>query len=252
MASEASSASAVARNSAPRHGLEIDARRSAQVKQLLSYVATKLDKEKLLSQGKCLRCAFFDPSTCVCDELQPLPCKHKVTVMLHPAELGSQSSTHNIMKLTLQNAEVCVWNSPDFPTGTSIWDHVTRDSVETGRAPVILFPSADAMTVPELLHSMTASERAAGIHVVVLEGTWANAKSMIKDIPPGARRVVIQPTRVNTLFSPLRTQPAPGKVSTIEAVACLFDEIRLALRTTDKFSGETRSTEAICASRSFQ
>ena len=55
-----------------------------------------------------------------------------------------------------------------------------------------------------------------------------SVRAMVRAIPSGALCVVVEPGSPVALFSPTRAQPGPGRVSTAEAVACVFDEWRAA------------------------
>jgi hypothetical protein len=76
--------------------------------------------------------------------------------------------------------------------------------------------------------------------VIAFDGTWPNARKTQRDIELSALtlssysvdRCFIDNSIVSNfaLFSPLRRQPTIDRVSTLEAVACCFDEIGLAIR----------------------
>lgn len=166
------------------------------------------------------------PRSCICAVLRPLPSIHAVTVLLHPAELGRASSTHAILSRGLKNSDVAVWGSSATPDMRSVLCSVARACDVSGRTPVFLFPAPQALSVRGLHAALPPERRRSGLHVIVLDGTWANVRPLVRDMPPGAACVVVRPGTPHALFGPLRTQPNPGRVSTAEAVACLFDEWR--------------------------
>ncbi|RYG54837.1 DTW domain-containing protein [archaeon] len=167
---------------------------------------------------------------CICGAFQQLRPPHAVTALIHFSELARSSSTHTVLAKSIPGTDVAVWNSPEHPTATAVWDAVTAKCAVSGRTPVILYPSSDAVPVEDFVRSMRPEARAAGLHIVVLDGTWNTVRAIFSDLPTSAPRIVVRPTTVFTLFSPLRTQPAPGRVSTVEAVACVFDEYAAAMR----------------------
>lgn len=63
-----------------------------------------------------------------------------------------------------------------------------------------------------------------GLHIVGIDGTWKNALHISRALPISAHLVTIENPYIITLFQPLRRQPSPGRVSTAEAIACVFDD----------------------------
>lgn len=62
--------------------------------------------------------------------------------------------------------------------------------------------------------------------MLVLDGTWGNVRAMETELPADAPRVVVAPPGTYTIFGPCRAPPAPGRISSLEAVACLLDAWR--------------------------
>ena len=244
----------------------VDARRAVQVARSVVLNSARRDAEARLERGLCPDCGFpkyIPPAVvahnaarvappprpdappppaapapmvlrpanlCVCASITPLPCVHKVTALVHATELGRHTSTHQILVAGLRHSAVRVWQSAETPSVAAAWEEAVAECAVSGRTPVMLYPSRDAIPAATLFRALSPERQAAGLHVLVLDGTWNNVKPMARTIPADATKVVIEPPRVCTLFSPLRAQPSPGRVSTVEAVACLFDELRVAQR----------------------
>lgn len=223
--------------------------RSDQVKRTLE----RIEKQKALS-GRCVGCGLLQQPprvTCICGAggvLKPLPSRHSVTTIIHPCELARVSSTHILLKLGLAKSATCVWNTEQWPDVASVWQHVRQECEATGQAPAFLYPSPHAVHVADYYRSLPPAQRRAGLSLVVLDGTWSNAKCIAKELPglleahrtmsasggsggstsrfvPAPVAVYVTPRQPFTLFHPLRRQPSPGRVSTVEAVALVFDDV---------------------------
>jgi DTW domain-containing protein YfiP len=111
---------------------------------------------------------------------------------------------------------------------------------------VVLYPSADALSPAELLEARGGSQGVhcigdAGCHdsgaqrggggdasldIIVLDGTWSQARSLFRLIPPTVRKVAVDCTALRSSFGTrVRRQgadrEAAGRVSTLEAYAHL-------------------------------
>jgi DTW domain-containing protein YfiP len=204
-------------------------------------------KDAKLERGACPRC-YLDAEppadACVCDLMTPLPAPHAVTCFVHATELYKTSSTHQLLLRGLQHSELCVWHSDAYPTAAVVWEHVLQQCAASGRTPAVLYPSPTAIPATEFLARLSPERRRRGVHVVVLDGTWHNVSAMNTELPASAPRIVVSPPPTYTLFGPLRAPPTPGRVSTLEAVACLFDELRSSLRPTPVDGGAGGSAGA--------
>jgi DTW domain-containing protein YfiP len=198
---------------------------SAVVTAWVERHLTRRNPAWLRKDGRCLHC-YLTVTTCSCGTLPAAANKHTVTVLLHPQEVGRLTSTSGVLRLGLRRCHVRVWNSAATPTVAAAWEEIQAQCAASGQTPAFLFPAPHAVPVGQLWSALPPAKRAAGLHVCVLDGTWSNARAMARYLPPDAHCVVIAPPAVFTLFSPLRTQPAPGKVSTLEAVAVMFDELQ--------------------------
>jgi DTW domain-containing protein len=180
------------------------------------------------SAGDCCEACTLSVRCCICGVLRPLPSLHAVTVVAHPLELARSSSTHPLLVRGLRSADVAAWGSPETPDLRAVLARVASACAVSKRTPVFLFPAPQALSVAGLYGALSTAERAAGLHIIVLDGTWANVRPMVRGLPSEAPCIVVRPGSPHALFGPIRTQPGPGRVSTLEAVACAFDEWRAA------------------------
>ena len=209
-----------------------------------AQVARTLARTDARTGGRCGGCGLqvLPPrSHCVCALVRPLRCRHAVTTVIHPCELARASSTHRLLARGLQACDTRVWNTPAWPDVAAVWADVRAQCAVSGRAPAVLYPAPHAVPVAAFYAALPPRQRAAGLHLIVIDGTWSNARCIAKQLPallepPGGGAaptdgcapvaVCVGPRQPHTLFHPLRAQPSPGRVSTLEAVALVLDECR--------------------------
>ena len=187
------------------------------------------------------RCPRCDKPTglCVCDRVVPLAVRTRVLVLQHPDEPDEVLGTARLLALALGDAVRIVsgvtWRSLDAALGESAanadWAVLWR-----GQLPRPLTPAEDA--APVLALDRNGDSRVgtwAGF--VVLDGTWAQARSLWWQNPWLLRlgRVLLRPTEPS-IYGRVRREPRREAVSTLEAVAEALaangedPEVRAALR----------------------
>ena len=153
----------------------------------------------------CERCRR--PQTaCYCAFLPELATRTKVVVLQHPRERDMAIGTARLAHLCLPNSELHVgaqWERSNT---------LQRVLADPSRTAVLLYPAEGAVDVAEL-------PRATPLTLVVVDGTWANAKKMVTRNPVLAAlpRVAFQPARPSEYR--IRREPKPHCVSTVEALA---------------------------------
>lgn len=142
-------------------------------------------------------------STCVCASIVPIDNRTGVFVLQHPKERGHPIGTARFVELGLRNSEVVVAAN------------AARDlcaPIDVPPRTGLLFPRADARDLEEV----PAAERPE--HLVVLDGTWAQARALYRRNPwlqslPHYQLSPASPSRYR-----IRKEPSPEYVSTIESV----------------------------------
>jgi DTW domain-containing protein YfiP len=150
----------------------------------------------------CYRC-FRPPALCYCAELVPVSNTTPVIILQHPREQWHPLGTVRILRESLQQVQVLV-----------DWDHGLRRGTRPLELPVgagLLFPSPGARD----LACLSPDEFPASL--VVLDGTWTQAKALYRDIPglrslPHFAFAPDQPSRYR-----VRREPRQHYVSTVEA-----------------------------------
>jgi DTW domain-containing protein len=150
----------------------------------------------------CLRCRR--PKTvCWCDALKPAESRTRVVFVQHPLEARVPISTCRMAHLSLPNSEL----------------HVALGAEGSGRLEAlcaepdtwVLFPSATSTP----LESLPRPPK----NLVVVDGTWDNARKVVNNSPLFAAlpRIGFQPDRPGNYR--IRKEPKEHCLSTIEAVA---------------------------------
>ncbi len=147
---------------------------------------------------------------CFCDRITLLPTRHRLLLLQHPRERRMGIGTARLAHLALPGSQLRV--GLDFST-----DPVVRALLAQPPA-YVLFPGPQALP-PEQL----PGDRP--ITLVVLDGTWAQARKLLTLNPAIAAlpRVAFRPRRPSAYE--IRRQPAEFCLSTIEALAEVLERL---------------------------
>jgi DTW domain-containing protein YfiP len=149
---------------------------------------------------RCLRPATF----CVCAELRPVPSATRVVLLQHPREARLAICSAWLTRLALENAEL--------HRGVVFEDHPRVRELVAMPGAALLFPGEGAVPAGEVSPPPPV--------LVVIDGTWLQADRMLRDNPSLATLPRIGLVHDHESgYTGLRREPAPGHLSTIEAVA---------------------------------
>ena len=147
---------------------------------------------------------------CYCAQLPQLPTRTRVVVLQHPRERRVGIGTARMAQLALPNSLLHV--GIDFARNPAV------SALLSGPSPTyLLFPGPDARDVRELAH-------AEPITLVVVDGTWSQARTLVRVNPALAAlpRIAFTPKQ-RSVYDRIRREPADFCVSTIEALAAVLD-----------------------------
>jgi DTW domain-containing protein YfiP len=156
------------------------------------------------TRAVCLRCRRPEV-VCYCAHLPSLPTRTRVLLLQHIRERRVGIGTARMAHLALPSSVLRV--GIDFSD-----DPVVAEMLADRTPSYLLFPSDDARDVREL-----AGE--APITLVVVDGTWSQARTLVRVNPKLAAlpRIAFTPRRPSEYR--IRREPADHCVSTIEALA---------------------------------
>jgi DTW domain-containing protein len=149
----------------------------------------------------CYRC-FKPSSTCVCESIQPVNNRTGITIVQHPRERHHPIGTARFLQLGLSHVRLL-----EDTAGRLREEQDVAMPPGTG----VLYPSPDAIDLATLPREQQPS------HLVVIDGTWHQAKTLYRDIPwlkqlPHYRFTPKAESRYR-----IRREPRVDYVSTLEA-----------------------------------
>ena len=189
------------------------------------------------TRDRCYDC-FRPAGDCFCDVIPTIDNKTGVLILQHMRERFHPFNTARIVHLALENSSLLV-------------DHTKNLAIRLALKPGagLLYPGSDAA----LLDDLPAGRRPK--QLVVLDGTWHHAKTLLRDIPalhslPRYKLAPTYPSRYR-----IRREPSAAYLSTVEAtVAALrvlepetrgFDQLLEAFdRMVERQLAHPRSVEA--------
>lgn len=150
---------------------------------------------------RCYQC-FRPRDLCFCEAIPQIDNRTHILLLQHCGERSHPFNTARIVKQALQKCDLIVGHN------RSLRDQPLPIEATAG----LLYPKADAPELTEL--SGDARPR----QLVVIDGTWHQAKSIVRDTPqlrdlPGYKLSPASPGRYR-----IRREPTPQSLSTLEAV----------------------------------
>ena len=167
----------------------------------------------------------------VCDEIKPVDNRIALLVLQHPQEQDKELGTARLAALSLKKATFKVGLSwPSLakalgrPADPKNWAIVYLGSTRQGD-----FPPGSEIAAFDRQGKPIADQAAALAHlegIVVLDGTWSQAKTLWWRNPwvLKAKRIAIRP-RHSSLYGKLRREPRREGLSTIEAAGFVLSRL---------------------------
>ncbi|WP_226503311.1 DTW domain-containing protein [Pseudomonas sp. MWU16-30317] len=155
-----------------------------------------------MSRARCERCQR-PQSHCLCALIPSLPSRTKVLILQHPSEVDHALNTARLAALGLQQAQLVVGE---------VFDDLAAWLNQPGYQARLLFPGEEAEVI-----SHNADDIQPWL-LVVPDGTWRKARKLLHLNPLLASlpRVTLAPGATSRYR--LRKAPAPGALSTLEAI----------------------------------
>jgi DTW domain-containing protein YfiP len=149
--------------------------------------------------------------SCFCDRITVLPTRTRILLLQHPRERRVAIGTARMAQLALPSSRLRV--GLDFTDDPEVQAVLARPE-----SAYVLFPGPGAVPVETL-------QREGGVTLVVLDGTWWQARKLLKLNPAIAAlpRVAFVPRQPSAYV--IRREPAAYCVSTIEALAHVLNAI---------------------------
>jgi DTW domain-containing protein YfiP len=181
-------------------------------------------------EAECAICRKPRP-LCICDSVAPIENRLSIVILQHPQEQDRALGTARLTALHFRNAIVKVglsWPSLSKILGRTV-DPSRWAVLYLGSARAVDFESDNPVIALDRKGEMESDQR--GIldsieGVVVLDGTWSQAKALWWRNPwmLKCRRVILAPSRPSR-YGKLRREPRREGLSTIEAIAMLVGSL---------------------------
>jgi DTW domain-containing protein len=153
--------------------------------------------------GRCKRCWVVD-RFCICAEVPTLHTRTKVVIVRHQLEERKSTGTARIAQLALPNSHVVAFHDRPNQVDTAL------SAMFFDQTAAVLFPREQATA----LHNSTQIDC-----LVVLDGTWRQARKMTKKLPSLQRLPFVTLSNRPETVVRLRTTSLPEGRSTLEAIA---------------------------------
>ena len=159
-------------------------------------------------EARCPVCRLT-PLLCVCETLPRIEVPVQILLIQHQKERAKQSNTGRLAHRLLADSDLVYFGSREFPFP----DRTLRDPSTDY---FVLHPLPGATPLAPGSLDPAPGRRST---LVVLDGTWRQARRMTSRVP-GISRLpfVMLPEGGRAPYQPLRA-PAPGRFSTIDAIA---------------------------------
>lgn len=198
---------------------------------------------------KCRSCFLVKKDHCICMNLSKLADQIKKVqtypeikfiIFMNDREYFRSSNTGKLVNLLIPGSEILIHGIP----GTlERLEEILSQDLENYNETVILYPSKDSKSVCEYFLDLKKSKysefsdektenmssvefyKKLKLKVILIDGTWSQAKSINKSLPKKITRIVINSKLISD-FGPLRKQNKAGNISTVEASSLLIKDIR--------------------------
>lgn len=191
----------------------------------------------------CVSCWLQKPN-CVCKSMpaKPMSGNYRVVLLMHDGEFASASNTGKIalragsdssISSSSENSHDVHFSSnnslllfPGIPSHERALKELC-DRDPCGEHTVLLFPSADALSVEQFksntqtnnIPSSSSSSSQQPITIIALEGTYSSARPLLRLIPPHIPRVKVEPLIRSTVFIDWRKEMQSRLESNLMAVS---------------------------------
>lgn len=164
----------------------------------------KPPREKPLT---CSICGLWE-RFCVCHLLPNLDSQARVLLIQHSSELLRQSNTGRLVEKMVSPSEIVSWGAENSPFNDAVLKR-------PGTNYLVLYPRSDSRTLnPGDIRGSQGEETC----LVLLDATWAQAKSMSRRIPGLEELSFLSLPQEETPAWKLRRSPSTGYCCTLEAV----------------------------------
>lgn len=176
-------------------------------------------KEETFSRHRCKSCWLLERH-CLCDGLVPVSLPMDFSVLLHYKEFLRISNSGHLLALAHPGSRLLVEGKEDDEQKLSALEAA---AVREPYSVVVLMPCAGSLSISELKQRREESGTTGRLHVILLDGTWRQARALNRRVSEKVVRVRVEVTEKPTMFR-LRTRTRADGISTLEAALSLVEE----------------------------
>lgn len=174
-------------------------------------------RDFLVRGNRCPNCVLVKPF-CVCEKLEALKCRipeYRIAVLMNQREQYRSSNTAKVIE-RIVNGEIFIDGLDEG------WNKFQALLEEYSGRVFVLFPSETSVEYsPEVVVGADGVEKL----IVVVDGTWRQARRLNLKIPKAIPRVRIQPSTLSKFLC--RRQTRVDRVCTAEALALLLLDMEM-------------------------
>lgn len=199
---------------------------------------------------KCRLCFLVKKDHCICMDLSRLAGKIREAqaypeirfiIFMNDREYFRSSNTGKLVNQLIPGSEILIHG---IPGSCERLEKILLQDLQSYNETVILYPSKDSKGICEYFLDLKANKyleisdkkaentlssmefyKKLKLKVILIDGTWSQAKSINKSLPKEIKRIVISSKLISD-FGPLRKQNKAGNISTVEAASLLIKDIR--------------------------
>uniref|UniRef100_A0A7S0N4B5 tRNA-uridine aminocarboxypropyltransferase n=1 Tax=Pyramimonas obovata TaxID=1411642 RepID=A0A7S0N4B5_9CHLO len=192
--------------------------------------ARKLATKLSYLQGETCPHCWLQRNHCICSQVQPLPMRHRLWIYSHLDEVLLAADTSKLLLAAYpQTARLVVNGLPSL-------EQEMKDALAGSARAFVLFPAENATSFDQLAAAVAPGGTAGddgsegeAWDIVVLDGTWEQARKLNSRLDPEIPRVVLgRALDGHVPAHTLRAHPTPfRRISTLEATALLLRDMGL-------------------------
>ena len=156
-------------------------------------------------------------AACICEAVPSVVTRTRIVIVRHARELVKPSGTARIAALALPGAEIIEYR--DEQGDTPAWVRALHPHPERVLGPDAVAERLRALPVPHLLFPTGRTSMVAPPTLVILDGTWRQARQMFRRIPGVPALPTVSLDSTATSVARLRNAFRAEERSTLEAIA---------------------------------
>ena len=160
---------------------------------------------------------------CWCAGIQAFEIEPMIALLVHPKEFQRTVGTARVVKLSIQNCRTWTGYGSDFDANSEITSLVE----DPAYFPIVLYPGPTSLNLSDATHQeiSEAIPKDRKLVIFVIDGTWANAKRMIRlsKLLSGLPKISFNIQKTSQYQ--FRKQPKSYCLSTVEAVCELIENL---------------------------